>query len=131
MIGRTTIPQTTCLLSRNQGQTEVKIIPNNYDNQVKIFQLGTISQDNWFTAPSLPGNFYNMNVAVYTVNGTLLAKQTRNISPVYGQPLNIPDIVMKNIQDPSIKLCAYEITFKTGTLQIPPGAVTTATTQTS
>lgn len=72
-----------------------------------------------------------MNVAVYSVNGTLLSKQTRNISPVYGQPLNIPDIVIRNIQDASISLCVYEITFKTGTLQIPPGAITTATTQTS
>lgn len=72
-----------------------------------------------------------MNVAVYSTTGSLVAKQTRNISPVFGQTLDITLMTIKNIKDPSIKLCVYEITFKTGTLQIPPGAKTTATKQTS
>ena len=84
MIGRTTTPQGNCQLSRSQGQTLVTLVPNNYDNQVKIIQIGTVLQSNWFTAPSLPGDFYNMNVAIYSNTGALIAKQTRNISPVYG-----------------------------------------------
>lgn len=133
MIGRTTIQQPDCQLSRSQGQTLVtmKPIQNSYDNNVKILQIGTVSQDNWFTAPSLPGNFYKMNVAVYSSTGTLVSKQTRHISPVYGASLDIPSISIKNIQDTNIKLSVYDLTFVTGTLQIPPGAPTTATTQTS
>jgi hypothetical protein len=131
MIGRTTIPQPNCQLSRHQGQTLVTIVPEGYDNQVKIFQIGSVAQNNWFTAPSLPGDFYNMNVAVYAPNGSLIAKQTDNISPVYGRSLDIPSMTIQNVQDYSTTSATYDITFLTGDLQIPPGALTSATTQTS
>jgi hypothetical protein len=131
MIGRTVNSQPNCQLSRSSGQTLVTIIPTGYDNTVKIIQIGTVSQANWFTAPALPGNFYNMNVAIYSTNGSLIAKQTRNISPVYGQSLNIPTMTIANIQDAYILKSVYDISFITGSLQIPPGAVTTATTQSS
>ena len=131
MIGRTTVPQPNCQLSRSQGQTLVTIVPTNYDNQVKIIQIGTVSSTNWFTAPSLPGDFYNMNVAIYSPTGSLIAKQTRNISPVYGSSFDIPTMTIKNVQDANSKLAVYDISFVTGNLQIPPGALTTATTQTS
>lgn len=62
----------------------IKITPENYDNEVKIIQLGSIDVQNWFTAPSLPGNFYSMTVEIYADSGTLLEKQTIDISPVYG-----------------------------------------------
>ena len=84
MIGRTTIQQNSCQLSRYQGQTLVTLTPTGYDNNVKIFQIGSVDTANWFTAPSLPGDFYEMNVAIYSPTGTLIAKQTRTISPVYG-----------------------------------------------
>ena len=84
MIGRTTIQQTSCKLSRYQGQTLVTLTPTGYDNNVKIFQIGSVDTANWFTAPGLPGDFYDMNVAVYSPTGNLIAKQTRKISPVYG-----------------------------------------------
>ena len=51
---------------------------------------------------------------------------------MYGEELDIPSIVLNNIQDQAIKqLSVYDLQFITGTLQIPPGATTTATTQTS
>lgn len=73
---------------------------------MKIIQLGSISQSNWFTAPSLPGNFYNMTVELYgTVGGVpnvLLEKQTLDISPVYGAYFDIPSISLDNIRDGNI-----------------------------
>ena len=51
MIGRSKEPQTVCKQSREGGKTLIKIIPQNYDNDVKIIQLGSILQQNWFTAP--------------------------------------------------------------------------------
>lgn len=131
MVGRTTINQPNCVLSRSNGQTLVTLTPNNYDNTVKIFQIGTVSQANWFTSPSLPGNFYNMNVAIYSTTGALISKKTSTISPVYGASLFIPNMTIANIQDANTKLGLYDIQFVTGSLQIPPGASTTATTQTS
>lgn len=131
MIGRTTIAQPNCQLSRYQGQTLVTLTPTEYDNNVKIFQIGSVSQTNWFTAPSLPGDFYEMNVAVYADSGTLVSKQTRSISPVYGDNFDIPSITIANVQDASTTFAVYDLGFITGNLQIPPGAVTTATPQTS
>jgi hypothetical protein len=42
MIGRTTETQSNCKLSRFQGQTLVTLTPDNYDNNVKIFQIGSV-----------------------------------------------------------------------------------------
>ena len=36
-----------------------------------------------------------------------------------------------NVQDKETTFATYDLTFVTGNLQIPPGALTTATTQTS
>jgi hypothetical protein len=132
MIGRTTLQLNGCQLSRSQGQTLVTLTPSSaYDNKVKIFQLGSVETANWFTAPSLPGDFYEMNVAIYSPSGTLIAKQTRTISPVYGENLDIPSIQIANVQDKLTTFATYDLQFITGNLQIPPGATTTATTQTS
>lgn len=40
-------------------------------------------------------------------------------------------MTIKNVQDAGVKLAVYDLTFVTGSLQIPPGTLTTATTQTS
>lgn len=62
MIGRTKEDQNYCKQSREGGRTIIKVVPENYNNEVKIIQLGSVAQSNWFTAPNLPGNFYNMTV---------------------------------------------------------------------
>ncbi len=54
--------QTQCKQSREAGQTLIKLTPVNYNQEVKIIQLGSKLQSNWFTAPVLPGDFYNMTV---------------------------------------------------------------------
>lgn len=61
----------------------------------------------------------------------LLEKQTLDISPVYGAYFDIPSIALTNILDGRIAESVYDLTFVTGSLQIPPGATTTATTLTS
>ena len=128
MIGRSKEPQNTCKQSREGGKTLIKVSPENYDNDVKIIQLGSILQQNWFTAPQLPGNFYNMTVEIYSSAGVLLEKQTIDISPVYGEYFDIPSIDLQNIKDGNIQESVYDLQFTTGTLQIPPGAATTQTT---
>jgi len=110
----------------------VTLVPTGWDNQVKILQLGTVDMSNWFTAPTLPGDFYNLNVAVYSNTGVLYSKQTRKISSVYGEEFNIPSIQILNTKDQNLKkLAVFDLQFVTGTLQIPPGARTTATAMVS
>lgn len=72
MLGRTKEEQPYCKQSREAGQTLIKLRPTNYDQDVKIIQLGSKLQANWFTAPSLPGDFYNMTVELYSPANVLL-----------------------------------------------------------
>jgi len=131
LLGRTKTLEGDCVQSRENGVTLVKLTPTSYDNGVRIINLGSVLEQNWFTAPSLPGNFYNMTVELYGANDVLLEKQTIDISPVYGETFDIPSITIDNIVNPAKKEAIYDITFVTGSLQIPPGASTTATTLTS
>lgn len=131
MLGRTKEDQPLCKQSREGGQTLIKLTPSNYDQEVKIIQLGSKSSSNWFTAPSLPGDFYNMTVELYSTSNVLLEKQTIDISPVYGEYFDIPSIQLTNILEANFIESVYDFTFVTGTLQIPPGAKTTSTSLTS
>lgn len=53
MLGRTKEELSYCKQSREAGQTLIKLKPTpaNYDQDVKIIQLGSKLQANWFTAP--------------------------------------------------------------------------------
>ena len=51
MIGRSKEDQNVCKQSREGGKTLIKVTPQNYDNDVKIIQLGSLLTQNWFTAP--------------------------------------------------------------------------------
>lgn len=55
---------------------------------------------NWFTAPPLPGNWYNYTVSLYGVNGTLLEKQySDNCTTIGGLDLFIPNMTIENGRD--------------------------------
>jgi hypothetical protein len=54
-----------------------------------------------------------------------------DISPVYGSYFDIPSIQFTNIKEANLVESVYDLTFVTGSLQIPPGAPTTATLMTS
>ena len=62
LIGRTVSMIPSCVQTRQNGQTLITITPTSYDNTVKIIQLANTNSSDWFTAPSLPGNFYNFTV---------------------------------------------------------------------
>lgn len=68
MLGRQRYAQSSCALVRENGKALIKVTPANYDNTPRIIQLGTNDVLNWFRAPGLPGDFYNMTVSFY--NGT-------------------------------------------------------------
>jgi hypothetical protein len=43
-----------------------------YDNGPRIIKLSSDNITNLFTAPSIPGGWYNMTVSLYAANGSLL-----------------------------------------------------------
>jgi hypothetical protein len=126
MIGRSELGLASCQQTRQNGQTQITIYPTPYDNSVKIIQLGSEDVANWFTAPALPGSFYNMTVEMYSASGGLLEKQTVNISAVLGSKLDIAQMTLKNSVE-ALKPGIVDVGFKIGTTQVPPGYNGTAT----
>jgi len=45
---------------------------NLYDNGPRILQIASKNITNWFTAPNLPGQLYNMTISLYGTDGRLL-----------------------------------------------------------
>lgn len=71
-----------------------------YDNGPRILKIGSEDIASWFTAPPLPGSWYNMTVLMYAANGTLLeAQTTKNCSEIGGLDLSMPGIVITNGRD--------------------------------
>ena len=50
-----------------------------------------------------------MTVELYSELGVLLEKQTIDISPVYGEYLDIPSIDLQNIKDGNIDESVYDL----------------------
>lgn len=120
MIGRSALMISSCVQTRENGRTLVTVTPNSYDNSVKIIQLASVAVSSWFTAPALPGSFYNMTVEMYASSGTLLEKQTVNISSVMGSKLDITQMSLTHTLSEKV-LGIYDLTFKIGSTQVPPG----------
>lgn len=110
----------SCVQTRENGQTLVTVTPANYDNSVKIIQIASVNTSNWFGAPALPGSFYNMTVEMYSVSGTLLEKQTVNISSVMGGNLDITQMALTHTKSASVP-GIFDLTFVIGSTQVPPG----------
>jgi hypothetical protein len=62
-----------CYEIRRNNKTIVSLeMVNPYDNGPRIVKIASLSNSSWFTAPSMPGSWYNMTVLIYSPNGTLL-----------------------------------------------------------
>lgn len=66
-----------CYEIRRNNKTIVSLeLVDTYDNGPRILKIGSKDMENWFTAPPLPGSWYNMTVLLYSADGTLLEAQT-------------------------------------------------------
>lgn len=73
-----------------------------YDNGPRIIKLSSDNITNLFTAPSIPGGWYNMTVSLYAANGSLLQKQTtKNCSVIGGDDFYLPNMTISNGKDNS------------------------------
>lgn len=78
----------SCRLDRQYGRTLVTLVPgNNYFNRMAIIKLSDFDQQNLFTSPQLPGDFYNITVDIFAQD-LLLERQTVNLSRIRGFELS-------------------------------------------
>ena len=48
--------------------------PPGYNNGPVLIRIQNTNTSNWFTAPPIPGNWYNYTLSLYSPNGTLLER---------------------------------------------------------
>jgi hypothetical protein len=93
---------------------------------VRIIQLANLNESNWFTVPMYPGDFYNMTIEMYGADGTLLEKQTANLSDIWGENLAISGLNFVNgLDSMTQEICDF--TFVVGSTDVPPGYRATGT----
>lgn len=87
MIGK--VPETlipNCKLNRIDRKTYVTSTPKagDYDDHaIKIMRLSFTANENLFTSPMLPGDHYNISLAMYS-NDILVEKTGINMTDVLG-----------------------------------------------
>ena len=75
-------------------------MPSHYDNGPRILTIGSTDEDDWFTAPSEPGNWYNVSILMYDASNVLLeAELTNNCSRIGGYEWYFPNVSVSNGQD--------------------------------
>lgn len=130
MIGKkpkTNIPN--CKLNRLNRKTYVTAIPNRgdySDHAIKIMRLSFKAKENLFTAPMLPGNHYNISLAMYSSN-TLVEKTGINMTDVLGVFLDIAKLHVDTGKDPETQ-SIFEFIFELGNFDIEAGFELESTT---
>lgn len=113
MIGKLKSDIPDCTLSRIDRKTYVTAIPVNYgDHAIKIIRLSFETEENLFTAPILPGDHYNISLAMYEGN-TLVEKTGINMTDVLGVFFDIALLEIDLGKDPET-LSLYEFDFTLG-----------------
>ena len=92
-----------CIEIRRNNQTILSISIDGtqwLNNGPRILKLGSHDTADWFTAPSIPGSWYNFSVLLYGTDGQLLEAQTSdNCSNIGGEDLHLPNITISNGRD--------------------------------
>ncbi|KRW99610.1 hypothetical protein PPERSA_03411 [Pseudocohnilembus persalinus] len=129
MIGKTSVDVTDCSLDRIDGQTFATMVPpaSSWDDHaVKIIRITFQQQADLFTAPSLPGDFYNISLSMWS-GPTLVEKTYTNMTSVLGEYLDVAFIVV----DPGLDeetLNMFEFIFQTGDYSVQAGFQVESTT---
>ena len=87
----------TCTATRNDSDVTIKFWPNNYNHNYKLVSIDDSDQSLLFKAPKYPGTHYQMKVDLWTSSHILVESMMVNLTTVYGDLLNYPDI---NIEIP-------------------------------
>ena len=116
----------SCALSRNSSQITIGFNPTVYNQLYNLFNIDHSVSSMLFTAPSYPGNHYQMQVNLWSNTNTLVESQYINLTTVYGYYLSVPLITFVIPLDASQK-GLFDLTFTVGTVDILPSYINSAT----
>jgi hypothetical protein len=122
----TTYYSFNCPLTRNNSQITIGFNPTVYNQLYNLFNIDTSNTAMLFTAPKYPGNHYQMQVNLWSSSNALVESQYINLTTVYGYYLSVPLINFIIPLDAS-QMGLYDVTFTTGTADILPSYINSAT----
>lgn len=113
-----------CGVSRTNSQITISYKPSSgtYNQWYNLINLDHSNPSLLFTAPSYPGDHYQMKVNLWSPSNALVESQNINITTVYGYYLSVPSIVFKIPSDGGAK-GLFDLTFVVGTSDILPSYV--------
>ena len=95
--------------------------PPGYINGPALIHIKNTNESYWFTAPQIPGNWYNYTLSLYSANGTLLERDYNgNCTAIGGLDINLSLIVVQNGRDAQMPEIV-DLTFTIGSLPIYKG----------
>ena len=121
----TVYEQFSCSLGRNNSRITIAFNPSSYNQQYNLFNIDHSTASLLFTAPSYPGNHYQMRVNLWTTANLLAESQLVNLTTVYGYYLSVPLIKFVIPLDASQK-GLFDLTFTVGTADILPSYINSA-----
>jgi hypothetical protein len=121
----TTLYTFSCGISRNNSQITIGYTPTVYNQLYNLLNLDNSDATKLFTAPSYPGDHYQMQVNLWSNTNALVESQYVNITTVYGYYLSVPSIVCKIPLDASTA-GLIDLQFVVGTVDILPSYINSA-----
>jgi hypothetical protein len=124
MIGKLSNAVPDCKLNRIDRRTYVTMSPPIIDiggddyytysrHDIKIMRISMNNVDDLFTAPMLPGDHYNISLAMYDESEVLVEKTGINMTDVLGKFLDVAFLTVDPGLDPYTP-SIFEFNFKLG-----------------
>jgi len=115
----------TCGIARNNSQITIGYTPTAYNQLYNLINIDDSNVAQLFTAPSYPGDLYQMQVNLWSTTNALIESQYINITTVYGYYLSVPSIVCSIPLDAST-YGLIDLQFVVGTVDILPSYINSA-----
>lgn len=109
----------TCTASRSDSDVSIKFNPTSYNHNYKLVSIDTTDQTQLFQAPKFPGTHYQMKVDLYTSTDILMESMMVNLTTVYGDLLEYPQIHIEIPKDAD-SIGLFEFKFRVGDIDILP-----------
>lgn len=94
--------------------------PPSYDHNYQLITIDNSNPSLLFTAPSYPGNMYQMLVSLWSAAGLLVETQYINLTTVYGTGLAVPSIIWSMPLDADT-YGLFDCQFTLGVYDVLPG----------
>lgn len=110
----------SCTTRRVDSDVIIKFVPTYYDHKYELVTIDSTDRSKLFRAPKFPGTHYQMKVDLYSSTNLLMESMMVNLTTVYGELLEYPQIYVIIPMDADA-IGLFEFKFRVGEEDILPG----------